>query len=337
MSEESTSRLVKLSDVRDQDRTIEALRRELEHERIHHAHLFIGPDGVGKSLAAYGWASRLLCAHPVGIDACGQCASCKKLASGVHPDLLEVFADGRFIKIDQVRAVTDATRFRPNEGRWRVVILQSVEHLNEAAANALLKTLEEPNGSTVFVLTTSTPQRVLSTIRSRCLPLRFTPLSSETCAELLSRFEVDRERALVLARMAGGSPGKALSLSQSQAIDERDEVLRQMVAIARGDLVTGLRWASALSLVHEKELLEERLNVWIGVLRDAAVLSSSKDSSLAHHQDILADIERLVKVLPLAAIYKWIEALERALTRLSGNVQPRLLVESLMIDFSNAA
>lgn len=337
MSEPERRTLTKLSKVRDQDRAVDALRREIETDRIHHAHLFIGPSGVGKTTSARAWAARLLCSDPQGFDPCERCASCKKLESGVHPDLIEVEPDGRFIKIDQVRAVTEATRYRPNEGRWRVVIFHRVEQLNEAAANALLKTLEEPTGSTLFVLLTEAPQRVLATVRSRCLPLRFGPLSLETCVDLLVDQEVDAGRAAVLARLGGGSPGRAIALASSAAIEERDVVIQNMIAIARGDLVRGLRWASSLSLVNERDLLEERLRVWKGMLRDAAVLSSTEDPSLVHHQDIVEDLGRLSKALPLASIYRWVEALERATQRLVGNVQPRLLIESLMIDFSTAA
>lgn len=337
MSETSAVGWARFSSIRGQDSVVESLVREVTQDRVHHAHLFSGPDGVGKALAARAWASRLLCQQPVGADACGRCASCQKLAVGHHPDVMWVAPDGRFIKIDQIRAVTEATRYRPNEGRWRVIVLERVEQLNEAAANALLKTLEEPTGNTLFVLLSASPQRVLATIRSRCLPMRFAPLSVETCSSILADAGVATEGLLALSRLAGGSPGVAMQLASSRAIEEREEVVRQMLALAGGDLVTGLRWATSLSLVNERELLEERLRVWVGMVRDAIVLSSTQDAALVNHQDILPELERLVRALPLNALYSWMDALERALVRLATNVQPRLLIESLMIDFSTSA
>ncbi len=134
-----------LGDILGHDRAIGALRRAHAAGRLHHAYLFSGPEGVGKRSTAAALAGLVNCEQPQGdlntLDACGRCSACLKLAAGQHPDLLVIEPEGRFIKIDQVRAVSAATRFRPYEGARRFVLVDKADALHEAAANALLKTL----------------------------------------------------------------------------------------------------------------------------------------------------------------------------------------------------
>src|SRR3954464_9288230 len=141
--------------------------------------LFSGASGVGKHLAATAVAQVLNCTSPVSggtldVDACGECASCKRIARGVHGDVAAVTpGDAGAIKIEQVRDVIDRTIYRPFEGRKRVTIFDDADALVPAAQNALLKTLEEPPPSSVFILVSSRSDALLPTVRSRCSQIRF--------------------------------------------------------------------------------------------------------------------------------------------------------------------
>ena len=155
--------------------------------------IFAGPDGVGKRKAAVGLAQLLSCsslvqADGIGLDACGTCASCTRIARGVHADVLLIQpGDSGNIKLDQIRDAIDKSAYRPFEGRKRVVIVDEADALIVEAQNALLKTLEEPPSASMFVLVTSRPDVLLPTVRSRCQRLRFGRLEPGEVATVLSR------------------------------------------------------------------------------------------------------------------------------------------------------
>lgn len=334
MREEGSTLFERFSLLRGQERAVEQLGSELARNRVHHAHLFLGPDGVGKATAALAWASRLLCAKPVGIDACGLCPSCLKLKRGSHPDLLLVAPEGATITIDQVRTISGATRYQPNEGRWRVILIERAETMGEAAANALLKTLEEPGGSSLFVLLSAHPNLLLPTIRSRCVGVPFGALDLAETEAILREKELDEALIPALARLSRGSPGRAMDMSRSSLLEERGDALQVFLRIARGELFSGLEFAEWASTGKERAVFDERLLMWMGLLRDVTVLSSTRRPDLVHNQDEQRGIEALAHALSLDRAFAWLEALERSRQRLRGNVNFRLIMESLVLEFA---
>src|SRR5690554_2462074 len=334
MREPGVSLFETFSAVRGQDRAVAQLGNELSSQRIHHAHLFIGPEGVGKSTVALAWASRLLCPRATGIDACGSCPSCLKLKKGSHPDLMQVGPDGNTIKIEQVRAISSATRYQPNEGRWRVIIIERAETMGEAAANALLKTLEEPGGSSLFVLLSAHANLLLPTTRSRCIAVPFGALSFEATETVLAQRGIEETMIPTLARLSRGSPGRAVELANSSVLDERSDVIRAFVRVARGDVFAGLELAEWAANGNDRALLGERILIWMGILRDVTVLSSTQRPDLVHNQDEQRGIEALSQALSPSRVSAWIEEIGRARGRLRGNVNLRLIMESLVLEFS---
>src|SRR5262245_54240505 len=171
-------------DVPTHRRIVELLSRSVARGTLPPSLIFSGPHGAGKRLTALAVAQALNCLHPRSadardatrgpVDACGTCAACVRITRGVHPDVLVVEpGDSGAIKIDQIRDIVDRAAFRPFEGRRRVVIVDDADALVPAAQNALLKTLEEPPSSSVFILLTSRPDVLLPTVRSRCIRLMF--------------------------------------------------------------------------------------------------------------------------------------------------------------------
>ena len=214
---------------------VSALQRLVALGRPGHAYLFEGPEGVGKDTVAQAFLARLACldAAPTDVDPCGHCRSCLALLRGEHPDLTRLQRDGVFIKIEAVRNATQRLRYEPVLGRVKGVVIEDADTLGEPAANALLKTLEEPWPGTVFVLVTSKPQVLLDTIRSRCQVLRFAELSPDDIAALLIAEGQSAEAAAVAAQLAGGSMREARSLCDPQRMALVDLVAQ--FALGLGD------------------------------------------------------------------------------------------------------
>jgi DNA polymerase III subunit delta' len=252
--------------IRSQPTAVETLRRALALERVHHAYLFDGPDGVGKERTAFGMAQALVCERRArgSSDACGACSACARAVPRagegrpIHPDvvvlergLYEAAAIGRRspetqdISIDQVRTLVLArAAFPPYEARAKVFIVRRAEELSPAAANALLKTLEEPGARTHFVLLSSSADALLPTIRSRTQRVRFGALPDDVVTELLAERGVERERGTEIARLAGGSMVSALVLSDAEASAQRDEFISHaMRALDARDLGPALELA----------------------------------------------------------------------------------------------
>lgn len=193
-------------------------------EQHAHAYLLHGPIGIGKRALAERLMNRLLCQRPLGLDACGECKSCMLLAAGSHPDnyVLEPEEADKAIKVDQVRDLVSFVVQTAQMGGRKVVLIEPVESMNINAANALLKSLEEPSGNTVLLLVSHQPSRLLATVRSRCVqqacPLPGEAMSLAWLAEALPGSS-DDER-IELLTLAAGSPLAAVKL-QAQGVREQ--------------------------------------------------------------------------------------------------------------------
>jgi len=175
-----------LSEIRGQERAIAALRRALAADRVPHAYLFCGPAGSGKHTTGLALAAAMNCDQAPG-EGCGRCEPCEKIAAGIHPDIRTLEREGaaQIIPIETIRTnVLARVGLPPHEGRARVYLIEEAGSLQGPAANALLKTLEEPPARTHFILCTTAPDQLLPTIRSRCQRVSFAALPPDVRAEL---------------------------------------------------------------------------------------------------------------------------------------------------------
>ncbi len=173
------------------------LERMIRRDALHHGLCFHGPNGVGKRLTARETARAMMCETREGCDTCGHC---HKLASGNHPDYTEVHPDGADIKVQQIRDIAENLHFRPFEARVRVIVIDGAERLREEAANAFLKSLEEPPDYVYFILVCSDLKALLPTILSRCQKIAFQSLSQEDKSKILThRFQIEEGLARNLA------------------------------------------------------------------------------------------------------------------------------------------
>lgn len=204
----------------------EALWQQLAGRAQHaHAYLLHGPVGIGKRALAERLMASLLCQRPEGFDACGQCKSCMLLAAGSHPDnyVLEPEEADKAIKVDQVRDLVSFVVQTAQMGGRKVVLIEPVESMNINAANALLKSLEEPSGNTVLLLVSHQPSRLLPTVKSRCVqqacPLPSEAMSLDWLAHALP--DCSQDERFELLTLAAGSPLAAVSLHAQGVREQR--------------------------------------------------------------------------------------------------------------------
>jgi DNA polymerase-3 subunit delta' len=272
-----------------QDRVIRLLRRALRHGRLPHALLFTGLEGTGKRFAALTLARVLNCEGGIQDDCCDQCLSCRKMAKGNHPDLLVVEKEGQFIKIDRIRDLQRRLRFRPLEGRYRVVLIPDAQIMRTEAANALLKILEEPPADNLFLLTAPDATALLPTIVSRCLSLRFQPLTPAAIAAHLSGVHgVPSERAHAVALLAGGSLSRALALLDEEELNRRRWLLETFARIREVSATEALAVAEKWS--GEKGDLAEDFE-WVKMwARDILVLHLGAGRETLLNQDLAGEL-----------------------------------------------
>ena len=324
--------------VEGQERAVDSLRRALKSGRLHHAFLFAGPDGVGKSLTAFKLAEALLCEAPAEGEGCGTCRACRRVPERQHPDfhVLErgQKPDGRpeaSIRIDQVRALQHDLGFKSYEAGRRVVLILEAERMNPATANALLKTLEEPGPETHFVLVSAAPHLLLPTILSRCQRVRFAPLDRPVVARHLARLaELPPAAADLLAGLAEGSISKGVALSQSRVLEQRAALVERLEPDQGLDAVPAL-----LDLAEQLGRSTEDLPLVLHLLRTwyRAVLLIQAGSPLTGlvHLDRSDALVALAARVPQRRVLGFIDALneaEHAIFARSGNA--RLFLERLL-------
>lgn len=309
---------------------IDALRAAVVRERVAHAYLFAGPEGIGKELVARAFMATQLCEAPVDGAACGVCKACEKVGRGAHPDVMVLEADGKFIKIEAVRNVTKVVAYPPIEGKRRVVLIREADQLHEAAANALLKTLEEPSGHTMFVLTSSHPTRLLDTIISRCQVLRFNRLTSDEVETVLKRTEDVQENMIPSAvGMANGSVGEALQYAHEDVVERRRhlyEILSHLTDREEVDM---------LSIGEEFAKDKKEVRLQLGMIRswyrDLMVVQSGADLGLVTNRDWVDALADLGKAMSAKDVLNGLALVDEVEASLRFNVNARLAAERLFL------
>lgn len=332
--------------------TVHGLARSLAADRVAHAYLFTGPHAIGKTTLARAFAQALQCR---GADPpCGECASCYRIARDRHPDVQVVEGvpvgykfDGkspppprrandrerRILKIDQIRAVQHDVSRLPFEGRWKIILLRRFEEANEEAANALLKTLEEPPAHTRLLLTARDASLLPPTITSRCQVFALRPLAlGEVETALSERWHVEPPLAHLLARLSGGRLGWAVRASANPALlmargahlDALDLVLRE----GRAERLT-----RAGDLAKDVDELPELLELWLGWWRDVLLMHAQRGDGAritnVDREDLLREHAARFTLEEAQGALKTVRATARYLTQ---NVNPRLALEILLLN-----
>jgi DNA polymerase-3 subunit delta' len=339
-------------DIKGHAHVYELLARAAARESLPPSLIFAGPEGVGKRMTAIALAQLLNCLTPIrsntdapglsadatghATDACGVCASCKRIARGVHADVLQVApGDTGAIKVDQVREAIERTAYRPFEGRRRVVVIDDADGLMIPAQDALLKTLEEPPPASVFVLVTSRPDVLLPTVRSRCHRLRFGRLApADVAAVLIASHDYSEADAHAAAALSDGSIGAALEGGVEGFVDAREAAAGLLDSVATSnDPRRRLEGAKALTGAvrggSDRDELARRLHALSSILRDLGVLLSRADERSLANADLRPLLERLQRSFDGERALRAFSAVDRALSALERNASPKIVADWL--------
>ncbi len=223
--------------LKGQDSAVNYLKASLKNNRISHAYIFSGPDGVGKRLAAINFAKALNCGNTRSDSPCDQCSSCKNIDSSKHPDIVTMKAkEEGSIKIEDVRALIKNVYLKPFEARKKVYIIESAEYMRHESANAMLKTLEEPPADSVIILLTENIKSLFHTIVSRCQVVKFFPLKLKEIGEILTReHSLSQKDAHTLAHLSGGRLGEALKLKEEDMLTKRSLLIDRILSGSMAD------------------------------------------------------------------------------------------------------
>lgn len=310
------------------------LQEAVAKNKIAHAYLFRGPDGVGKKRAALTFAAYLNCKSPLEGDACCHCASCRKYISGSHPDLIHIAPDGAAIKIGQVRALKHQLAFPPLEAAVRVIVLEDIHTMRREAANSLLKTLEEPPPNNILILTADQTGEILPTIISRCQVIPFGPLNYEDMALVLMRDnDLENIQAITLSSVAEGSLGRAKLLLQEDLLVFRQEVVEHLLHMQNGHPET---IAQVFLLGEKAAALKENIYEFLAILRlwfrDLALVAAGAPESSAANKDLASSLPAAKQRWDLAQLQERISRLDQAEKQLLRNCSRTLVLEALFFD-----
>ena len=319
---------------------VQLLQEHVAKQRVRHAYLVTGPLGVGRRTLALGLAQALNCPQPKAPgQPCLECSTCRRIREMTYPDLHVVQAElvGGLLKVDQVRELQRSLALTPYEGKYRVAVLLRFEEANPNAANALLKTLEEPNSQVVLVLTAESAEALLPTIVSRCEVLRLHPLTPQVVEKALeSQWGLPDEQARLLAHVSDGRPGYALRLHQQpELFEQRQSWLEELTQLLASSRVERFTFADKMAKAKDKEALRSMLLTWLSFWRDVLLAASGAAESggvACSNLDWLPQVQAQAERLTLAQAQGIVCRVQETMELINRNVNTRLALEVLMLD-----
>ncbi len=340
---------VRFSDILNQELAVGILRRSKDMQRIPHAYLFTGMQGVGKTMTARAFAFFLNCDEPRGGEACGQCRSCRRMKSGNFPDFKEISPDKGLVKIDTIREIRKDLHYPPLEAAYRFTVVREGDKMNLEAANAFLKTLEEPPGGNILVVTAAEPLNLIPTVVSRCQRVPFRPVEIQDIARMLrgKGLGANDEQRSVIARICRGSPGRALRMVQSGFMEKRAGWIGKLQKIPVLDYGEILDMAREWSDLDKKQLLdpeeggtsamEDLLDVWSGLFRDILVVKTSGETSKIMNADEVPGLESLSMAFTEEALIDILYILNQAERDLRRNRNSALVAQHILMSIRERA
>ena len=308
------------------------LKLAIERGRVPNSLILSGPEGVGKSEMALTLAKTLNCLT-LTTDSCDECASCRAIDSGVHPDVMVITAEVRDVKIEQTRLLKQMAYLRPMTGKRRVFIIEEAENLNEPSANSLLKVLEEPPHFTHIILVTASPFRLFPTIRSRCQALMFSAIGREEIEEALREQDFSPEQARILALLVDGNLQRARALDWEEVQSLKEESWGLFEALASTDRASQFleRFGAAPKAVQEE--LGKVLEVFSTFARDMLLLHLGGNPAFLLNPDFEARLRQASTSWSVRRLLGVLAEFDFLLVELGGNLNKGLLATTFFSNF----
>lgn len=330
------------------------LRRLLVARRVPNALLLAGASGIGKRLFALELAKSFVCLNPENSESCDDCANCrradkftfpksddrdafKRVVFSEHPDIGLILPYGKNILVDAIRDLEREANFRPYEATARFFIINDADKMNDAASNALLKTLEEPPAASHIFLIASRPDALLPTIRSRCQTLRFAPIETREIENYLTKDKtVAPDDAALLAKLSGGKLGNAFVSDLEKFKENR----RQMLVVLESILVKEtraelLRVAEEMNDAKHKDDFETKLDILQSLIHDVWTIRNQADTKILVNVDLTNDLQRFAARAESRQLSTWLTKIEILREQLAVNLNRKIAVDALFMQMAN--
>lgn len=336
------------SEILGQKKAKKFLKQVIAREKMPHAYLFTGIHGIGKTSTARALSMALNCTEPGNGEGCDHCKSCRQMRSGNFPDFLSMIPDGQNIKIDQIRDLNHKLSFAPVSGKYRVCVVHHAETMTVEAANSFLKTLEEPPSGNILILNTTEPLDLLPTIVSRCQRISFHPIGIIEIANwLVKNREIDKETAMVLAKISQGSLDRALKMCEADFLNKRQEWLFRVMKLP------GLSRMDAFEMAHElagevkkavpdssdtsEPGIMDMLAAWENWYRDLLLLSVGGPPSLLVNGDFSHQLKNMAGNYKVSTLIDSLVAIDQAQRDLTKMRNMSIVMEHVILSLKGLA
>jgi DNA polymerase-3 subunit delta' len=319
------------------------LQRCLEKGTVAHAYLFVGPAHIGKMTLAINLAQAVNCiSHE---RPCGVCDSCRRIAESKHADVQtikleqgdetgETTAKTR-ISVEQIDQILHSVNLPPFEGKYKVFIIDGLEFLSIAAANRMLKTLEEPIGNVIFILLTANEAIVPATVVSRCQRIELFPVAFSLIEKaLITRWNMEPDKAKLLSRLSVGCPGWAVTMAQNDILlQQRNDWLDEWLEIIEADYDARFTFVAKLTerYAQNRETVQQKLALLLEWWRDVLLVKLGNEEAITNI-DRQAILKEMAETCNLIQIRQFVGHVEATMSQLRQNVNPQLALEFLMLN-----
>lgn len=310
--------------IKGQDKAVEILKKGLLKGRIFSNYLFAGPDGVGKAMLAAEFAKAVNCRDEKRAP-CDSCQSCRKIDSRNHPDVFFIEPRGASfsIGIDEIRAVCAKASLKPYEARKKIFIIDGAHSMKAQAANAFLKTLEEPPANTIFILISRSKSLLLPTIVSRCHIINFFAAPRELVERVVAeKFNLDGQKAKVLSNFSSGRIGEAIRMGENASLDRKNSLIDSLQG-GKAD------FSARISDYSGREELKEDLSFLVAYFRDIFLYKATKLEAPIFNLDRMDEIKRNHASLTPEGLDFIIKEIIKLRSYVDYNVNPKIIIDVL--------
>jgi len=314
-----------------QEKIKNALNDMIKTNKLSHAYMFEGADGMGKFTLAKIFAQAVLCEDTISAP-CGKCYSCIKFSSNNHPDFYTISPKGLSIGVDEIRKLQDNIIIKPIESNKKVYIIEQADKMTEQAQNCLLKTLEEPPGNSLVILCLQNTAVMLKTIKSRCISVKFDVYKANEIKAVLKMCDVKNEEVLELAStFSQGILGKAFSIVSEEFIQVREDIINFLCSLSGSGIEDLLKTISYLD--SKKEIIEDVLDIISSWYRDLAVCKASGNERLLINFDKKDIIFKNIEDYSQQDIIRIVKMIEESRRDIRRNVNLPMVLDNMLIGF----